>query len=439
MATPIPGNAARFRLSEVASICGGTLVGEDLEVRGVVTDSRAATRETLFVALRGERFDAHDFLPVAGPALVSKDAPAPHVRVEDTGAALLSLGRAHRERWGSSGGKKLVAITGSAGKTSTKELTAAALRGAGLAVNATRGNLNNLVGMPMTLLTLTDLDEVAVVEIGTSAPGEIGTLAEGCRPDVGVVTLVALAHTEGLGTVDAVFEEKTSLLRASAVKIVNGDDPRLATCSATHYGRAGDVRLVGWRFEGTRTVAEYEVGGVRLRASLQLVGEAAALNGAGALAVASALEVDLEAAARGMESLRPVPGRMCPRERRGRLILDDSYNANPSSTRLALDTAKALADARGEKLTAVLGDMKELGAQSRAAHAEVVAYAKERGALVAVGPEMAAVTDAVVDAPAALAKVGGAAGVVLVKGSRSMGLEHVVVGLLGEPTGEGAA
>ena len=445
MATRIPDNAARFRLAEVAELTGGALVGADREVAGVITDSRRAAAETLFVALRGETHDAHRFLPqvaeAGGAALVEKGVACPEglarVEVEDTLVALGALGHAWRERFAG----RVVAITGSAGKTSTKELAAAGLSGAGVSALATEGNLNNRVGVPMTLLTLGDAHEVAVIEAGTSEPGEIATLGAMIAPEIAVVTLVAAAHTQGIGTVEDVFVEKTDLLRArieGGVGIVNGDDERLRRCEGVRrYGFAedADVRVLGWRMDGPRTVARYRLGERELEASLQLVGEAAALNGAGALAVAQALGVDLEAFCRGMGELAPVAGRMTPRPAGEALVLDDSYNANPSSVLLALRTAARVAEARGGRLLAVLGDMKELGALSEAKHREVRAEADARAARAFfVGPEMAAVGDALEDLEldALLAAIGplAAGDVVLVKGSRSMALERVVEALV---------
>ncbi len=449
MATPIPKNHARFSLGEIASITGGTVIGDPTRITvGVSTDSRAVGEDELFVALVGVRLDAHRFVPSskAGAFLVSDASVLPSgasaVVVSDTLAALGALGTHHARRWRSADpSRRLVAITGSAGKTSTKELSLAAL--ASHSPAGTVGNLNNLVGVPMTLFTL-DAQRFAVIEMGTNARGEIATLGAMGEPDVAVVTLVAAAHTEGIGTEEDVFVEKTSLFstrRPGGIAIVNGDDVRLRRVEgAVRYGRSEgcEVRVVAWSMDGARTHVTWDVRGKRVEARLQLVGEAAALNGAAALAIVDALGLPLEDALVGMEALAPVEGRMRPIESAdGVLVLDDTYNANPSSTLLALRTAKTVADARGGRLIAVLGDMKELGALSQEKHAEVRAAAESMARVIFVGPEMAAIGRAEPDAEAAIevlealgeAGVIGEDDVVLVKGSRSMALERVVQAL----------
>lgn len=460
MATPIPENQAAFSLAEVAAITGGTLVGNDASCTGVIIDSRRANGGNLFVALRGERFDAHEFLDslqgrVAGAVVErSPNTTIDHVLVPDTGAALRALAQEHRRRWG----KVVVAITGSAGKTSTKELSAAALRGGGLKVLATAGNLNNLIGAPMTLLCLEDEHDVGIIELGTSAPGEIPTLGAMVEPNVAVVTLVAVSHTEGMGGIEGVYAEKTSLLEVAPVRFVNGFDPRLRGWSGGDlrlYGASEvpsrDIALRGWSFEHGGTCAEYEVAGLRHRIRLKLLGEAAALNAAGALAVVDSLQRDfavdlsLDGALRGLEALLPVPGRMAPFEADGAVILDDSYNANPSSMALALHTASAL---RGKgRLFAVLGDMGELGDCAQTKHREAVDLARELGfRLVLLGSEMhrhAQGDEAVAGVDEALERLGRlrAGDVILIKGSRFMGLDKAADALRRTsetPSGEGA-
>src|SRR5882724_5537378 len=226
MATAIPANRAPFTVEEVAAVTRGSIVRRGAPSVGVFTDSRTLTEGAAFVALTGERFDGHAFLEAAAAkgarmVVVSRDddgAPAVGmVRVADTRKALGDMARAHRERWGRSAPRSLVAITGSAGKTTTKTVLAQMLDAAvpGSA-HASAGNLNNDIGVPMTLFGLEAAHRFAVVEIGTSGPGEIEKLAAIAIPDVSVLTLVAAAHTEGLGTVDEVAREKGALFGALA-------------------------------------------------------------------------------------------------------------------------------------------------------------------------------------------------------------------------------
>ncbi|HEX4355368.1 MAG TPA: Mur ligase family protein, partial [Polyangiales bacterium] len=246
MATAIPANEAAFTLEEIAACTGGRVSASKAEasIRGVVTDSRAVKPGQLYVALRGEHHDGHRFLQPsaaqgAAAALVETEdkAPAglPLVVVPDTRRALGELARAHRTRWGG----KLIAITGSAGKTTTKELTAAALRALGHRVLSTEGNLNNEIGLPMTLFGLGAQHDLAVVEIGTGGPGEIAWLAYVGRPEIGVVTTVSLAHAEKLGSLDGVADEKTALLRAlpsDGAAIYGADSEALVTRAASFAG-----------------------------------------------------------------------------------------------------------------------------------------------------------------------------------------------------------
>ncbi|MCA9530896.1 MAG: UDP-N-acetylmuramoyl-tripeptide--D-alanyl-D-alanine ligase [Myxococcales bacterium] len=493
MATAIPDNTAPFEVKDVVRATRGLRTGglPHAHTVGVVTDSRRVRPGSLFVALRGERFDAHDFLEDvaaagAGAAVIQRGARAPDglvvIEVEDTLVALGRLAALHRRRWAG----RLVAVTGSAGKTGTKELTAAALEAALAATGAdettvarTAGNLNNRIGVPMTLFGLGPHTELAVVEIGTSEPGEIATLAEIAMPDVGVITLIAAAHTEGLGDIDAVAVEKSALFRAlgtDGVAVGNVDDARVrkaleeaSTPRRIGYGRAADasVRMLGWTLEGLRTRARYALTpqpgvaappGVDVR--LQLLGEGAASNAAAALAVVEALGLPVLDAARGLTEVAPTPGRMCATPgTRGVLVLDDTYNANPRSMQVAFETAAAVAAERGAPWVALLGDMRELGAESGAAHTEALRAAAAAGAsrLVVCGPELGAAAARLgSDGPQAVVcrdsvrcaedveRLVEPGAVALVKGSRTTHMERVVEALVGRargdaPQGEGAS
>jgi UDP-N-acetylmuramoyl-tripeptide--D-alanyl-D-alanine ligase len=463
MATPIPINQARFRCGEVLAAVRGSSRGPSWESAcGVVTDSRAIQPGNLFVALRGDRFDAHDFAAQAANAgaaavIVERGASLPErvsaVEVEDTLVALGDLARAHRYAWNGT----VIGITGSVGKTTTKDLTAAALRSAGYRVLATTGNLNNRVGVPMTLLQIDETVDTAVVEMGTSEPGEIARLAEIAAPDVGVVTRVSLAHAQGLGSLEAVADEKVSLLHAlrpGGVAIAYGDDATLRKRALVvrvrrklFYGQAAqnDVRVVDWDIESGGTRVRYQVHGRDIDVELGLLGEGAVLNAAGALAVALGLGASIEDAARGMTRVEPSSGRLQPRAGSGdRLIIDDSYNANPASTEVALNAAREIARKRGAPLVAVLGDMKELGEHSEQAHRKVgeLAADAEVFLLVGCGEAMRAAVETASARGADTLWLEDAArceelsdrlplrAVVLVKGSRSMEMERVVATLL---------
>ncbi len=463
MATPIPRNQARFRPDDVVAATHGVLRGPAWEeVCGVVTDSRAVQPGNLFVALRGDQFDAHDFCVQAfdsgaAAVMVEVGTSLPEhvsaIEVEDTLHALGELARAHRNAWTG----KLVAITGSVGKTTTKEIVSAGLRAAGHRVLATTGNLNNRIGVPMTLFQLDETVEVAVIEMGTSEPGEIARLAEIGAPDVGVVTRASLAHTQGLGSVEAVADEKVSLLRALAtdgVAIAYGDDEpvkkRASVIRAKRklfYGRAAgnDVRVLDWVVDATGTQARFQVRGKDVEVRIGLLGEGAVLNTAAALAITLGLEESIEEVIAGFVDVQPPPGRMQPRPGIGdRLIIDDSYNANPASVEVALEAAQTIAQKRNAPLVVILGDMKELGAHSEPAHRKVgelvadldpflfvgcgeamhvaVRAANERG-MDTLWFEEAADCSQIIDRLPLHS-------VVLVKGSRSMEMERAIGPLL---------
>lgn len=470
MATPIPKNQVRFDLAEIAARCGGSRLGAGApEICGVVTDSRAVEPGNLYVALKGDRFDGHRFVAEAFKrgavaALVSDRSALPSqcdgVAVPDTLHALGVLARRHRDRWGG----RVVAITGSAGKTTTKELAFAALNAAGARVTRTLGNLNNLIGAPMTLFQLDAAVDTAVIEIGTSAPGEIARLAEICRPQVGVVTSVSAAHTLGLGSIEKVASEKASLLWAlpeDGVAIHCADDRyigaelgKIRARRTIGFGTSAGagLRLVSHRLTASPSMTCELLAadeGVSLRASLQLFGIGPALDAAAATAVVLALlgPEALPAAVAGLERVAPVPGRLCALPGpAGSLVIDDSYNANPGSMKVSIATALELAQLRHGRALFVLGDMAELGSQSRAEHEAIGRQTAQPNvaALLACGVEMTAAAAAAREQArdhgrelsiAHLSDASGAAGllrpllrsgdVVLIKGSRASGMERV--------------
>jgi UDP-N-acetylmuramoyl-tripeptide--D-alanyl-D-alanine ligase len=474
MATPIPENRARFTLAEVARLAGGELAGDPaLAITGVVTDSRAVAPGNLYVALKGERHDGQVFVPQAvqrgaAAVLVRERAALPRgvaaVIADDPLRAFGELAAFHRGRWGG----RVVAITGSAGKTTTKELAFAALHAAGARVARSEGNLNNLVGTPASLLCLDERSELAVIEIGTSAPGEIARLSAICAPEIGVVTAVAPAHTAGLGTLERVAEEKAALLHAlpeDGVAIYRAQEPAIAAqlerVRARRQLSFGEdaqasvrlVRLVLGAEPAMSCELRFAELSRTLRCELAMFGHGPALDAAAAMAVVlAALGADaLDAAAAGLSQVKPIAGRLRPLPGPGgALVLDDSYNANPASMRASIATALELARARGGRAVLVLGDMRELGDLSVSEHAAIGALAAQPdvAALIACGKEMTAAAQAarehtqdVKPAPsiAHLADPAAASAllppllrpgdVVLVKGSRSMGMERIVAQL----------
>lgn len=477
MATPIPKNHAAFSLPEVVLATGGecALVTPLVSARGVTSDSRAVVPGELFVALVGERFDGHDHVAAAcerGAAIIlaSRDvsAPVPVVKVPDTLLALGALARAHRARWAAHDPRRrVIGVTGSAGKTTTRHAITALTSALGFAVHSSAGNLNNAIGVPMTLLGLTHEHELAVVEMGMNSPGEIAHVAAVTQPDIGLVTLVADAHTEGVGTVWDVLREKSALLAALAptgMSICNVDDPLTAACSVKSgartrvgYGQSegAHVRItsrVGRGLDGSAIELEIALAErvSRLEAEIPLLGLAGALAAAAAVSAALAIDPSIPTAdlARALPSIGGNEGgRLSAKTASdGTIVIDDAYNANPASMRSSIDAAAEIARSLGRPLVLVIGSMFELGARSAELHAEVGAQAAQSGAraIVVVGGEIAdPMARAVEAAGAALTRAADAAGataalrkdmpsgaVVLIKASHSVGLTAVAAALV---------
>lgn len=452
MATAIPINHARFTLAEIAEATGGEVVGDpSLVVHGVFLDSRNAQPDGLFVALRGESFDGHKYAADVEAAAIlverSLELTRPHVLVDNTQEALGGIAQYHRLRWGG----PVVAITGSVGKTTTKEYCNAVLQACGANVCATKGNLNNLIGTPMSVLMLDSSTDIGVFEIGTSAPGEIEALAAITLPNVGVVTAVGAAHTEGLGSVEAVAAEKltlVSMLEEGEHAVLNGDDPVVARApseaNVITFGRDEDVDVSF----ANATLVRVD-GAIRRRVKFVFRGgevEVALANpGLGALTAASAaLGVALALSAQGhlhvapkkiKRALADLPApasRMEVIEADGVLWIDDAYNASPLSMVAALDDAAEIAAIQGGRALAVLGDMLELGTLSQGSHQDVIEHARDLGLQVLLfGEEFAKVESTTLASieelvEALRSQVLQAGDVVLLKGSRSMRLERVL-------------
>jgi len=482
MASSIPSNQARFTRDELCEATGGACEAFDGEVSAVFTDSRGALAGGLFVALRGERFDGHAFARTAVQngarvLLVEEDVgdvgAASVLRVPSTLDALGQLGAYHRRRWG----RRVVAVAGSVGKTTTRTAVFSVASAAGRSAACPPGNLNNRVGVPLVLLSLTHHQDLAVVELGTSLPGEIERLTAIADPDVAVLTRIALEHSEGLGDLDAIEQEEGALLRGlrrNATAVVNADDER---CLRQLAGSPA-ARQLGYGFgPGSKRLGQHYLilgqeslggGGSRVRierpeaALLDVRSPLLGAPGAYALAAAlAAVEAVLGRSLSGDEIESALgsptlgePGRLTPVELAdGSLVLDDTYNSSPASVRSSVAVARQLADLRGSRLLLVLGEMRELGALSADAHRDVGRdlVRSHPDGLVAFGGDAALFleepraqglrVELAADAPEALEQVRAlrAPGdVILVKASRSLRAERVVLGLSGAEAASGS-
>ncbi len=442
-------------LVEAARILGVPYTGGDVVVRGISIDSRTLKSGELFVALSGPHYDGHDFLAHArgrgaAACLVARtiDEDLPALVVPDTRSALGQLAAAWRTRFT----LPVIAVTGSNGKTTVKEMLAAILGQKGDTL-ATQGNLNNDIGVPLTLFRLCRAQRYAVIELGANHPGEIAGLSALVRPDVVVITQAGEAHLEGFGSRRGVAEAKGEIFQGLApggIAVINADDEYAGLWQTL----AGDHRQVRFGLTNAAQVrADWTPTAIGSRVHLYTpAGETALLlplpgrhnvmNALAASAAAFALGCPLATIAAGLAGLKPVQGRLVVHEgpARSRLI-DDTYNANPDSVHAALDV---LATCRGERWL-VLGDMNELGETAPALHAAVAAQARAAGvnrlfclgelaaqACAAFGEGAACFTTQdvlVVALRTALASGAPTAVSVLVKGSRRMCLDRVVTAL----------
>src|SRR6267154_3075389 len=367
-----------------------------LKFAAISTDTRTPSPESLFVALKGEKFDAHSFLDKARAggataAIVRRGTPPvaglPFFEVDDTLTALGLLARARRRMLPE--GTPVVAITGSSGKTSTKEMIRAAL-GARYRVHATAANLNNLIGVPLTILSAPDDTEALVVEAGASVPGEIARLRDIIEPTIAVITNIGYAHVEGFGSLEGVMAEKLSLLdRAPVAVLGSGPDAmwpearrRTQVIPAALPGKSADDSLLDRYLD--------KDGHPRLsldsgeKVTLPALGIHQLENAQIALAVAQRAGVNRDAAVRALAGLQLPEGRGDLREIGGMAVIDDTYNANPASMRRAVQTADWLARRQRRPLVVVVGTMLELGPESARLHAEAAReIAQRKPALVA--------------------------------------------------------
>ena len=414
----------------------GTLVGPDVDVDGASFDSRALRRGVLFVPLVAER-DGHEFIDAAraagAAAYLTSRTPqgGTSIVVGNTATALMELAAWARRRLD----VPVVGVTGSVGKTSTKDLIAAAL-GATRRVTANERSFNNEQGLPVTILGAPDDVELLVVEMGMRGFGEIALLCGVAGPTIGVVTSVAGAHTERVGGIEGVARAKRELIEAlpsSGTAILNADDPRVAAMGehspapVVTYGGTGDVRITGVVLDDlARPSFGIESPWGRADVRLAVSGAHMASNAAAALAVAGVVEGSIERAAAALTSARVSAMRMeVGRSANGAIVVNDAYNANPDSMRAALE---ALAGIRSRRRFAILGPMAELD-DAAAGHRRVAAIVHELGIeLIATGTDLYGVAP-VADPVMALGPI-GEGDAVLVKASRVAGLEKIAHALL---------
>lgn len=437
-------------LNELAERCSARKLEQDISFSSVSTDSRNIKTGDLFIAIRGDRFDGHDFIAAvaasgACAAVVEKKHPDefPQLVVDNPVAALGELGALNRDRFMG----KLIAITGSSGKTTVKEMLASILATQGK-VLATRGNLNNHLGVPLTLLQIGSEHQFAIIEMGASAMGEIAYLARLAKPHVSVVNNVGTAHVGGFGSVTNIAKGKGEIyqhLPEQGVAVINLDDVysgewmeqnrdrrrlTFSVCQAADVV-ARDIQANHLQQYSFSLHRHQETIGV----TLSLVGKHNVANALAAATCALAVGVDLHAIKHGLETVQAVAGRMQVKTGvAGACVIDDTYNANPASVRAAID---ALAGMEGKKIL-VLGSMAELGEFSVSLHDEIGAYADQRGidVLLATGEatqdcvksfgeaarwfaDKTSLIQACIDAATSET-------IFLVKGSRSATMENVV-------------
>ncbi len=446
-----------FSVSEAAKILQGEAVNGDVHFNAVSTDSRTLDGEALFVAIPGEHFDGHDYVETAArqgavAALVDREVESeiPQIIVADVRLALLQLAGA----WRSKSDAVVIALTGSNGKTTVKEMLAAILSLQG-SVLATIGNLNNEIGVPLTLTRIQD-QEFAVIEMGANHAGEIHQLSVAASPDVALLNNAGRAHLEGFGSLQGVARSKGEIvdgLSPDGIFVCNGESqwlPLWRELAGDHqvitFGQteACDVHLeknsstAQWNESGFEQQFDVHTGTQRFPVQLPLAGEHNRLNALAAVAVCVALKIDHTLIHDGLKSIRPVPGRLFPcRSASGVRIIDDTYNANPDSVTAAIAVLGSFSAHR----VLVLGDLAELGGDVKAIHADLGRVAAERGIdrLYTLGPMSAAAAAAFGDNGFAFNDIDELNNalqsqlddqhIVLVKGSRAARMERIVEAL----------
>lgn len=458
----------KMTAKQIADLCGGRLLCgvPETEVCSVTTDSRSLGDRALFVPIKGERVDGHAFLEQVlenGAAAVltqeheSASGEKPWIAVSDTREALQKLAAAYRKEFSI----PVIGITGSVGKTTTKEMVALALSAGFSSVLKTAGNLNSQIGLPLMVLRLSEEYNAAVLEMGMSEFGEMERLAAIAAPQYAVMTNIGISHIENLKTQENIRSEKlhiTDRFTPSSILFLNGDDPLLSELSGNlpfrtvsfGLGEGCDYSARGIHTDGESTIFLLRApDGETLQLRLPCLGDHNVRNALAAVAVADALGVDRNAAAKALETYRPPAMRQQIRRADGLTVLDDSYNASPDSVRSSLNVLASL-PCEGKR-GAVLADMLELGDLSEQAHYDTGREAAKSGIqfLVTVGHRAEAIArGALAENPSldcrvcqsneeAVRELKGLIGkgdAVLVKGSRGMKTDEIVTALLGSKT-----
>ena len=441
----------KFTLREIAAACSGKYIGDeallDTAITSVERDSREIKGGSLFLAIKGGRVDGHDFIEKCFDSgavcaiceAVPENPSKPCILVPSTLDAVKKIGRAYREKFDI----PIVGVSGSVGKTSTKEMLYAVLSQK-YRTHKTQGNLNNELGVPLTLLQMPEDAQAAVIEMGISGFGEMTRLAEMAQPTVCVLTIIGCCHLENLGDRDGVLRAKTEMFihaRDGAAFILNGDDDKLSTVESVQGRRPiffGLDRKNDCFAENIKNNGEGGVSctlcfdGKRLDVTIPAIGSYMVSNALAAVAVGRLLGLSDEQLKNGVEAYKTVGSRANVINANGIRIIDDCYNANPTSVKASLDTLMNF----GGRKVAVLGDMKELGSNELFLHFDTGAYAKEIGvdSVIAVGPlakelargadgEWFESIDALKEKLGSLVKEGDT---VLVKASHSMQFEKIV-------------
>ena len=440
---------AALSLGQIAKVTGGELLGDDCPVSSLSTDSRKIDSGSAYLALSGERFDGHDFVVEAAArgatsAIVSKPVRVdlPRVQVKNSLLALGQIAAINREAFSG----PVVALTGSCGKTSCKEMLAAILRRS-KAVLATDGNLNNEIGVPLTLLGIGVDHDIAIIEMGAAKRGDIAYLCQFAKPDIALITNAAPAHLEGFGSLQAVADTKGEIyqsLRQDGTAVINADDRfadqwRKSTAaqrvlSVSRFNSESDFFASDIRITERGTAFQLHAPGEVAEVTLSVLGVAMVSNALLAAAAAWAAGAGMREIVEGLASVKAVKGRLHLQSFPQLNLVDDSYNANPASVAAAIDV---LASFKGRRVL-VLGDMAELGGETEQLHSEVGAYAAQQGidrvlTCGALSQFTARAAGAIArhfpDKNALISDLNAelqAGDSVLVKGSRSAGMEVVV-------------